>query len=124
MEEVDESVELNNFGSNKYEPDNESFMDLAYWIISLCETIAPSCVDGLSLEANHNRSRVQINLFFEEERNIGLILGKKCVNMRAMLQLIRSQQIYVHNRYIEVRIHKKSSEVQSFCNRTISKKGA
>lgn len=67
------------------------------------------------------REQIKVTVVLDNPDLLGHILGRKYVNIRSVLQIIRSQQIIPHDRYIRVIFEDtKGQEIASFLNTDVS----
>jgi len=67
------------------------------------------------------RAQIKITVTLSDETLLGHILGKKYVNIRSVMQVVRSQQILPHDRYIRIVFKEKTGqELASFLNTDVS----
>lgn len=74
-------------------------------------------------KVDDDRKRIQVKLIFEDaeaKEYIGLLFGHAMSNTQALMQILRSQQIVPHDRYIEL-VVQLPNETQTFLNKDVSK---
>ena len=113
QEQTQEQVERDtDFGEGTY----QDMLDRVSHIMTDVVPRVPFTVAG-----DENRSRLQLIFKFERPDNIGLFLGRSCCNLKMLQQYLRSQQIFPHDRYVQIVIDKGNGEEQVFWDRQTSK---
>ncbi|MBF86068.1 MAG: hypothetical protein CL489_16565 [Acidobacteria bacterium] len=94
--------------------------DVLGFVEGLVSTLVPSAIGRFKLEMDENRQRVRIRFKFDQDKHIGLFVGCMHSNLRALGVILRSQQIYPHNRYLRMEIEDSKGNVSAFENRDVS----
>lgn len=111
----------NNVSTGASENGIGDFEDLVRFVESIVYTLIPKADKQFKVVGNQNRKRLQFDITFESDEYVGLFFGYGMGNLNAVMQLIRSQQLYPHDRYIQITVIRQEGEAQTFLNKDVSK---
>lgn len=113
MEDVQEKVERDeNFGLGTYD-------EMLQMVKHIANVIIPGT--NLTVSGDENQKRLLVEFHFDKPDDIGLFLGRKLRNLKMFQRFIRAQQLYPHDRYIKIIIHKGNGETQTFMDTNVAK---
>lgn len=95
-------------------PGYGDFELVCHHIVEQVFMLCPFYRNRSRFEFKESRSFVRVTMFIEDDKNIGLIIGKRYANMAHLLYFIRFQQIYPIDRTIEVNLVKPNGDVVTF----------
>ena len=98
-----------------------SFDDLVRWVESVVYMLIPKAENTFSVTGDQDRKRLALTVTFTDDRFVGLFFGYAMSNLKALMQLIRSQQMYPHDRYIQIAVVRSDGTSQTFLNKDVSK---
>lgn len=98
-----------------------TFEDLIRFVESVVFILIPKADKQFKVTGEQNRKRLHLDIQFDTDEYVGLFFGYGMKNLEALLQIIRSQQVYPHDRYIQISVTRSDGESQTFLNKDVSK---
>ena len=98
-----------------------NFDDLVRFVESIVYTLIPKADKQFTVTGDQNRKRLAFTIKFDNDDYVGLFFGYGMSNLNALLQLVRAQQVFPHDRYIQLSVVRSDGNEQVFLNKDVSK---
>lgn len=112
---VNETVDRDeDFGLGDFKDMLNAFANVLHWMVPDVEK---------EVYGNHSREEVKVDIHLEDPNDAGLVLGSKMSNLALYQRFLRAQQVWPHNRFVKIVLHKgpdEDAETQVFVDRKVS----